>query len=192
MLLYFVNDPWNVFYLLPFFVFGYYVRDLRFSLSRGIIAVLCGLFIIGLCYWSPDYTPWKVDAMAWRTEKSCIGIYVYRTVLGCVGVVVMGHIMVAIRGILGGTQLESLIVNAGRETLAIYVLQSIAVEGLLRKGCYLAYNYVCVRGLDGGCLNLIGYVIAPVVSLFSIGFLLRVVKVIRSRRYTSWFFGFKV
>ena len=49
--LYVVNIPWNMFYLFPFFVVGYYLDNLKFELSGKWIFLAFLVFSICLCFW---------------------------------------------------------------------------------------------------------------------------------------------
>ena len=54
VLLHAVKIPWNLFYLFQFFVFGYYMRNVRFELSRRALCAMCSVFVVLLCFWQPQ------------------------------------------------------------------------------------------------------------------------------------------
>ena len=84
--LYIVKIPWNMFYLFPFFVVGYYLDNLRFELPGKWLFFAFLVFAVGLCFWSPAYTPWHMRALAWKTNSWACLVYAYRTVLALAGI----------------------------------------------------------------------------------------------------------
>lgn len=192
LLLHFVNAPWNLFYLFPFFVVGYYLRDVQFSLTNRRYFALSVAMVTGLCFWSTRYTPWNTKALAWQSDVSVIGVYFYRFILAVIGVFVMAKVFNLIRSLLGETSatVQSL-VFAGRETLAIYILQSILVERVVRMGCGDLWAYLNSTPPQY-VVNLIGYVVAPVFSFVLVVFIGSLVLRIKDYRFLRYIFGFKV
>ena len=192
VLLHFINVPWNLFYLFPFFVVGYYLSDVQFSLSRWCYFASAVVMVAGLCFWSPGYTPWDTGALAWKDDAAVIGVYLYRFILAVVGVFVMAKVFDVIRDLLGQDSIavRSLLL-AGRETLAIYILQSILVERIVRRGCGSLWAYL--NSMPPQCVvNLVGYVVAPLVSFVFIVFIASLVRKIKDYRFLKYVFGFKV
>ena len=189
ILLYMVKVPWNMFYLFPFFVFGYFIQDTRFKLEWKAGAFL---FVVALCFWQATYTPWRTGAFAWKDDSWAIAIYAYRFALAIVGVYVMSGVFDLIREHL--TEMSFIvrtITECGSETLALYILQSIAVERILGRGCDIAWKHYPVV-LSQGCANLIGYVIAPILSFVSIVGLLFVIRFMKRTFVLRYAFGFKI
>lgn len=191
-LLHFVNIPWNLFYLFPFFVVGYFMDSVRFDLSRKAYFIVFVAMVTGLCFWSPGYTPWRMGALAWRGNPTAIGIFVYRFVLAIAGVFVMATVFEVARSLMGeGSFFARIVTDAGRETLAIYILQTIFVERLVRRMCGVMW-----ARLSGApsqpVVNLVGYVLAPMASFLFVVGLNGVIRHMRRIPVLRHSFGFKV
>ena len=190
--LYVVKVPWNMFYLFPFFVFGNYIQDLGFKLKRWEMGGILVLFVVALCFWQTAYTPWRTGAFAWKDDYWAILIYAYRFALGVVGVFVMSRAFELIREHLTGTPfVVRTITECGTETLALYILQSIIIERILRSACDIAWTHYPVV-LPQSVVNLVGYVIAPVLSFVSIVGLLYVIRCIKRTYILKYAFGFRI
>lgn len=83
------------------------------------------------------------------------------------------------------------ITECGSETLALYILQSIVIERLLGMACNIAYKRYPVV-LSNGVVNLVGYVIAPIMSFVAIVGLLHVIRCMRRTFLLKYAFGFKI
>ncbi len=191
VLLYFIHMPWNLFYLFPFFVVGYGLRDLDFRLTKTSFATMVIVFAVGLCFWSAAYSPWRLNDLAWRTDSFAVILYAYRTVLAIAGVYVMNFVFRAVMGYLSRTPLvKSAIVEAGAETLAIYILQAILVERAIGKLLSVVFGRLGISVADW-YVNLVGYVIAPIVAFFVLIVLTRIVRKIKMIPVVRNLFGFK-
>lgn len=189
--LYIVKVPWNMFYLFPFFVVGYCLSDLRFDLSRKWLFFIFLVFSVGLCFWSPVYTPWHIGALAWKTNSWAYLVYAYRTILALAGIIVMSHVFRVIMLHLEGSPfVRHTLILGGAETLAIYILQAIVVERLIKKSCRIVIEHYDFP-FSGDYINLIGYVIAPVVSFFVLWILLAVIRTVKKIPVIKYSFGFK-
>ena len=187
-----IRVPWNLFYLFPFFVVGYYASDVNFNLSKRWYVIFVMVFVAGLCFWSGRYTPWHTDALAWRVNLGVIWIYAYRFALGIVGVVVMKKFFDILRGLAG---VESFVVNViaevGKETLALYILQTILLETATRRIVRLIYAQYTIT-LSQSLVNFVGYVVAPVLSFTIMVVILRIVQAMKSNSLLKHMFGFKM
>lgn len=190
VLLHIFKVPWNMFYLFPFFVVGYYLRDVNVDKKLGWIMSV--VFIVGLCFWESSYTPWSIGAHAWRENPNAFLIYGYRFFLGIAGVYTMGIVFDSIRRLCGEESFfVQVVVGWGRETLALYILQALCVEIGLRL---LLEHFMRLSAVStsGSIVNLIGYFIAPILSFLSLWILFNVVKGLKSRKVLKYAFGFKV
>lgn len=182
--------PWNMFYLFPFFVVGYYLRDVNYG--KKLASIMAVVFIAGLCFWNADYTPWKIGALAWRDNAAAFLVYGFRFVLGISGVCAMGIVFDSIRRLCGEESFfVRVVVGWGRETLALYILQTLCVEIALRLLCEQFWRH-CAISPSGAIMNLIGYLIVPALSFFLVVLLSMVVKRVKSTRLGKYAFGFKV
>ena len=179
--------PWNLFYLFPFFAFGFFLSDVNFRFSRLHMWFLLVILALGLCVWDMSYTPWATNGIAWKINAHVLGVYAYRFVLALVGICVMANVFKMLYGVIG----HGLIVNAGKETLALYILH-IPLFSFIRRVSGL-YMQSIVNILSANLIeNIIGYVIAPCASLFSIWILLGVIKYLRMNRYLRYTLGFRI
>jgi len=108
------------------------------------------------------------------------------------GVFVMAKVFDVIRDLLGDDSVAvRSVVLIGRETLAIYILQSILVERIIRRGCSIVWAYL--NSMPTQCIvNLVGYVVAPFVSFVFIVFIASLVRKIKDYRFLKYAFRFKV
>lgn len=190
VVLHMFNSPWNMFYLFPFFVVGYYLRNIDFGKRSGWIMAV--VFVSGLCFWDTAYTPWKIGALAWRDNPTVLLLYGYRFTLGVVGVCTMGMVFDAIRRLCGvGSFFVRTVSNWGGETLALYILQTLCVEIGVRILCEQLSNRFSIM-LSRQFVNLIGHVVAPVLSFLFLTILFRVVLQMKHTRILKYAFGFKV
>ena len=182
--------PWNMFYLFPFFVVGYYLRAV--SVNNKLSWVMSVAFITGLCFWNISYTPWSTIGVAWRDDPFNIWIYGYRFFLGVAGVCTIGKLFDAILRICSE---DSFFVRSvsmwGRETLALYVLQTLCVEIVVGRLCGIFWRY-CTISVPAAIIHLVGYLIAPALSFVVLIVLFIAIKKIKSTRALKYVFGFKV
>jgi len=182
--------PWNMFYLFPFFCVGYYMKDMRFRVSTKQFVALLMLLSVGMCFWKSDYTPWRCNGIAWRSDINALWIYGYRF---CIAIIA-SYIMVNMFRIIchhTPTRVTQLVLKAGRETLALYVLQFLVIETLLHRLMTIVDTswYACN---PDAVHNLIGYLFAPVISVVTIVSLLKVVEAMKNWKWTKWTFGIKL
>ena len=190
--LYMVKIPWNMFYLFPFFVVGYYLNNLRFELSGKWIFLTFLVFSIGLCFWSPAYTPWHMGALAWKTNSWACLVYAYRTILALAGIIVMSHVFRIIMSHLEEAPfVRHTLIGGGAETLAIYILQAIVVERLVRRTCKIVFDQFDIS-LSSAYVNLVGYIMAPIISFFVLWLLLAIILKIKMMPIGKYLFGFKL
>ena len=191
-LLHIIRIPWNLFYLLPFFVFGYYMRDVQFELPKHVSVITIFLFVILLCFWEASYTPWKTGALAWKGDSAAALIYVYRFTLGIIGVYAIAKCLDMIRNLLGDNSfVVRNVIKWGRETLALYILQSIAVERIAKIMLDAIYKHHPVV-LSQHMVNLIGYVAVPILAFVAIVCLFFVVEKVKCNSLAKYVFGFKM
>ena len=192
ILLHAISIPWNLFYLFPFFVFGYYMRDVRFELTRRAYCIMGVVFVVLLCFWNTSYTPWHVGTLAWKENSAAVLVYVYRLMLGIIGVYVMAKFFDVIRNLLSDNSfIVQTVAGWGKETLSLYIMQSIVVEGIFKKACEIGCRH-CLIDLSQTIVNLVGYVAAPILSFFAIGIMALVVRRVKCISMVRYAFGFKV
>ncbi len=188
LVLHLVYVPWNVFYLFPFFVFGRYLPDLQFRLKHFLPALL--LFVVMLFCWKGVYSPWTLGHDAWKDSWTNLLVYVYRFALGVLGCFVMARVFRWMYG--RDAWLRPLMETCGRQTLAIYIMQSILIERCLGEVVAHLYGWLQLTALPAFVVVLLGYVLAPLVALLTLWLLSRVASWCSSHPYTRRLFGFKV
>ena len=191
--LYFVKIPWNLFYLLPFFIFGYYLKDVRFELTSKSYLVTAVVFVVLLCFCDPAYTPWKINSLAWQMDSLAFVIYFYRFVLAVLGVYVMSKVFDYVSNFIE-IRYPALWVNVcgwGRETLGLYILQAIILEGVLYKIVMFLYKHCKIVVLDP-VVNFVGYVLSPLLSIIFIFIIYWILCKIKAKKLMKNAFGCKV
>jgi fucose 4-O-acetylase-like acetyltransferase len=187
VLMHLIKMPYNLFYLFPFFALGYLCSRLRFSLPEPIEMCLLLAWVLCMCFWHTNYTPWQINGVAWKGDSWVIVIYLYRFVLALLGVHFVWKICDGIRIWLKvDSWMGQVITNAGRESMAMYLLHMfpiLAVKHII---------YACPRVNVPECANIIGYVIAPLISFLISMILFQVVQFIKGSRLLKWTLGFKV
>ncbi len=186
IILHFVSIPWNMFYLFPFFVVGRYLPNINFRLKNFKFFLFAFVFL--LCFWQVKYTPWNFGFDAWQNDSFGIVIYVYRFVLGVLGTYIIANVLKVIYNLNGGGY--SMLVKCGRQTLAIYILQSFFVGYLQRFVTFLVQKYdIAYSQIE---INIIGYIAAPIVALTLLKICSLIVDCFARYRFTKYLFGFKL
>lgn len=180
--------PWNFFYLFPFFVAGYYASHLP-KLYRGWLeVVLLFSLITGLCFWRVQYTPWNLTGVAWQKDAVVIVLYVYRFCLGLLGVHVMWKVYAGLRECLGEeNSIVTLITTAGGKTLQIYILHILILSAVRR-----IISVIPLPPILFASTSIIGYVIAPLISILIIAALLPAIELSKNFVLMKYSLGFKV
>ena len=192
VVLHLADIPYNMFYLFPFFAVGFMLHSVEIRFSAMAMTFLLAIFAVGLCFWSPQYTPWSVTGLAWKQDLGAIGVYCYRFVLALVGICIMMKVFGSLRSLIGvDSWLSNFISVSGKETLALYLMH-IFLFSLLKRICSFAMPHIVEYVAIDNTENLIGYVIAPIVSFLTIFILMIIIRNLRTRRYLAWILGFKV
>lgn len=186
----FIKVPFKLFFLFPFFVVGYHLSNLNFSFKWYVNIFIGIFFIVGVCFWKSAYGMWGTGWDAWKISGNAVLIYVFRFVLGLCGIVVMKQLFTLLYNVLP-MKIVSIINQVGRETLGIYILQGIVIEIILQNGIG-KLDMAIVSGQQMLYHYLVGYLLAPLISLFTIIGLAWIVNKIKATKMTSWMFGYKI
>ncbi len=73
----------NMAYLMPFFVAGYYVEELKISKIQGIVATVA--FCIALFFWDTRYTFWNYGANLLHNTPRTLAVCGFRFAIGILG-----------------------------------------------------------------------------------------------------------
>lgn len=186
LILYTVDIPWNMFYLFPFFILGRYLPNIEFRLSHFMLVFFC--FIMLICFWKGEYSPWVLGYDEWKNDIYSIGIYFYRFTLGVLGTYIAANILKVLYTLNWGG--KSVLIKSGKQTLAIYILQTFIVErffahiirALVERSCF-TYDSIEV--------NIMGYVVAPIIAYTVLIICSMITDKLENYKYTKYVFGFK-
>ncbi len=182
--------PWNLFYLFPFFCVGYYMNNLKFRISAVQFCVLLLLLSTGMCFWKGQYTPWSCGSDVWKIDMNAIWIYGFRFLLAIVATYIVANLFKMLYSHIP-QNISRFVLKAGRETLALYVLQVFVIEILLQK--IMKHVDTSWYDINADVIhNLIGYVVAPAISISTVFILLFVITLVKKSKWTRWIFGLKL
>lgn len=166
------SDLWNLPYLFPYFVLGYYgvIIIKRFNLAAALTA-----FTICLCFWNSTYSIWKAgaDLLHYTPPERLLGIITFRTIIALSGIIVVKELFGMLYDYLEKENhlFLEFIQSCGKQTLALYILQHIVVFSILKR----VVHKICSH-FDFNLFNLneplLGYVLAPWISLIIMWILL--------------------
>lgn len=183
----------NLPYLYPFFLLGYFGFGLDGKVKEDFRKYFVFLFVVLLCFWSKQYTIWKVSSNLRIADTYTLFIIGFRLFIGVVGCIAVMHLFDILFEYMSKRKswLYTFIIKSGKETLALYVCQDYICFIVINK---LASHVRNTLGYNLFNLNesFLGYVIAPTLSLITMVFILRVTDVIKSNRYTAKLLGFKI
>lgn len=185
-LFHYFKVPWNMFYLFPFFCIGF-LSGRPFIVKGRCSILLIIAFVTGLCFWKSAYTPWQVGYDAWKSDAMALAVYAFRFILAVTGAYVMSQLFFRIKDVLT-EKVKTFFIETGKKTLALYVLQTFVVEKALNKVMLLA-NPAFYDIVPDTVHALIGYVIAPLLSVAVIMLLRQIIGLLEKSKYTSWVFG---
>jgi len=179
----------NMAYLMPFFVIGYYTKSLQIRTNQGIVAIL--LFIVAFCFWKTDYTIWNAGANVINNTPQMLAIVCFRLTIGILGIIAALFIFNHLYDRFGNKWLFLTTAKFGKETLALYLTQYVAIEVGLAK-----LMHTITANNNGNPLTdfqiITGYVIAPIVAFVILMALYLFVSILKKYKATRWLFGIKV
>ena len=182
----------NLSYLFPFFLLGYYTQ----SLDRNY-PIVASLFILAICFWQNDYNIWRSGAYLLDKPLYMAKAVSLRFMIGVTGIFAMKMVfdMIYTYYFDKPHELQSAwggqILNVGKETLALYILQAIATYGVLKILMHCSVSYFGYNPLLWNERLLI-YVISPLVAFTIILFSMFIIKQFRRNIYLDKLFGFKL
>lgn len=184
----FINLPlWNLAYLFPFFVLGYYNYGFHCSMNRLYVVLA---FITSLCFWNTEYTVWNSGSCL-TSNYMMIPIVIFRNLIAILG----GYSFIFLSTILFNTINKNsfpfkTIILAGKESLLLYILQCFpfrVCENIMYKIVdYLGFNPISFNK------QFFGYVIAPISSFFLMAILLYMISLMKKNKYTYLLCGPKI
>ncbi len=192
------NDKYNVAFMLPFFVLGYFF-DLFYSKIKNenlkaikILSLVC--FILLLCLWDGKYNVWNAGSYILEDTVFTLYAVILRFTIGLVGCVVMTTIFQKLFEAKNSVSewLVGQITNCGQNTLSIYLLQGFVVEFLFVRFVKI-FNGVVGTNIFTSCMWGLGYVIAPLSAIAMMLLLNCVIEVLKKTpKIGKYLFGFKL
>lgn len=178
----------NISFLFPFFLFGYYSKNIAcVGWKKGLVAL--SLFILLFLFaWNPKYTIWNSGGYVLQNTEFMIRAILTRLAIGLSGIYAATFIWGTLYDLCKKKNITNTFIGIGRETLSLYLLQHIVVEiGLLWFVNYLGISHLLI---DREVI--FGYVIAPIVSIILLLAMYQTVTLMQKYRSTKWMFGFRI
>lgn len=196
LLLHFIEvQPYRIYnlpYLFPFFILGFYAWHL-IEFGRKHFLIVLPVFVTLLCFWRTDYTIWNIGANFFGGFNLMIQAITLRFFIAITGIIVMSVCFDIIFRFLTeyNPQIKTFIVLFGRETLGLYILQGFVVFRLLG---YIVKYIERLFGYNVFASNhmLLGYVVTPLTSMIIIIVLFYFITIIKKYKYFRPLFGFKI
>ena len=187
--LYCINHPlWNLSYLYPFFLLGYWGYFVKRP-KHWIPVIL--LFITLFCFWSPSYNIWNSGSYLIGNPQ-LLGVIIFRMVIAVFGIlsalIIFDYLYPRFQ--MGGGRIYELIIRAGRQTLMLYILQCFP----LRLMENLMYRVISISGFNPLCKiqEFFAYVLAPILSLLMLWILTIIIECMNKNKYLHYLNGFRI
>lgn len=179
---------WNLPYLFPYFVLGYYGFIIKTNYNMPLAITV---FVICLCFWNSSYTVWNAGSNILLGGGIC-RILILRTVVAISGIIVVREIMDILYKYLSQNykSIFDFILLCGKNTLALYILHSILLTQLFSRIVRLICKCFNFNPFNYNEL-LCGYVLAPWISIILMWGLVRFICLCKKYKYTEKLFGFK-
>ena len=190
-LLHCVNlDLCNLPYLFPFFAIGFYMNSIRDGHILEFVA-----FVIMFCFWDPKYTIWSTGSYILDKNSIFYLICLFRFFIGFVGIFSVKLLMDMLYDYLIAHSSYNFIfrhmVDWGKYTLAIYILQNFFVFQLLKRGM-LFVVYSSYKSFFLSNVKFTAYVLAPFLSIMIMLISVVILKFCSNNRYLRYLWGFKI
>lgn len=187
----FPDVPFNLSYLFPFFAVGFFLDINRlFHWPIGVPAAL--VWLVMLCFWTVDYNIWNLDGYLLGAAAAKFGIVSFRLAIAVAGLLAVGCFFCQLYDRVKARQnaLLSLLLDCGRLTLPLYILQQIVIfKGvaplLLALAGRLGHNPLNVHWV------VLAYVVAPLSALLLIYAFVLLVRWTKARKPWAWLWGFR-
>ena len=178
------EPPFNIGYMYPYICIGFYIPVIaqkansknNDKIRQEIILCVFIVFVLLLCFWDNHYNVWSVGSSFVLAKGTQIITILFRFLIGLVGCFCMWFVFNMLH-----KSFPQFIVaffeKAGQNSMMIYILQTIIVEMLLRKGVVylseqLGYNPFVINN------RLLGYFLAPIIGIITIALSLLIINTI--------------
>ena len=192
------NVKYNISYMLPFFVIGYFF-DLFYIKIKGanlkaikIMSFVC--FALLLCLWDGKYNVW--NAGSYILEDTIFTTYavILRFAIGLIGCVVMTVVFEWLFDAKNSVSewLVEQITNCGQNTLMLYLFQGFAVEYLFARAISV-FNRIVGTNIFVTSRWALGWVIAPLSAFITMIALNAIIESLKKTpKIGKYLFGFKL
>lgn len=184
----FPHWQFNLFYLYPFFILGYFSNTFKIRLKCIPFLIL---FIISICFWEPEYSPWETCPTTLNGNLTVV--YLFQFLIGAIGSFVMWRIW---SFIYKSNSIINLITRIGKETMALYILQTIVIEIILSKivrytqnEIWHGVNWITTSQQN---VNILGYLTSPIIAFLTMFVLYKIIRLTKSNIYLAKIWGFKL
>lgn len=163
---------WHVGFLIVPMALGYFYKDISYLINRivdsMIIKIVIGAtFIFLICFWDKEYNIWNAGLRI--SSFNSILVIAFRGIIGILGSITMLCVFKTLYSLTSGDNraLNSIfkgIIDVGKNTFSIYILQTFIVENLFGK--FVEYLIIFL-GFNIFIYNtkLLSFIIAPLFSI---------------------------
>lgn len=185
------NTIYNLPYLFPFFIIGFYAWPLLDKV-RNYVLFFALVFVLDLCFWKSSYNIWNIGANILNGGQVLKAVAL-RSVLALSGIVTIRAVFDILFEFLSNSSsgVEQWIEKFGRETLGIYILQEFVVFRLVAYAVQIAERHIGQNIFAANHL-LLGYFIAPALSFIMLVFFYQLVSWCKSKKYLKYLWGAKI
>ena len=181
---------WNLPYLFPYFVLGYYgvIIKKHYNVAWAII-----VFVTCLCFWKSSYTIWNAGSDILSGGRGLALILTLRTIVAISGIIVIRELMDVLYAYFEKNKKSwfDFIILCGRNTLALYILHSVVliqfVSRIIRVICSFFHDNPFNYNEE-----FLGYILAPLLAILMLWICIYVILWCQNHKYTDKLFGFKV
>ena len=170
----------NMAYLMPFFVAGYYVEELKISKIQGIVATVADVYLV------------KMNSRnLLHNTPHTLAVCGFRFAIGILGSATAVFVLSYLYKRLQNNRLTVMVTQFGKETLAIYLMQYIIVEVGLKELAALYYKWLGANPVIQHPI-VMGYIVAPILAFGLTTIIYWLAVLLKKYKATRWLFGFKI
>lgn len=137
-------DIWNMNFMFPFFVVGFFLPDLTTSFSKLIdnawIKVFSlVIFMILLSFWDSSYMIWSSNGIFLEDTLYTMTVSAYRFVIGLFGCICLFYIIRMLYNAIS-IFIKNEICHFGEESMSIYIIHSFLINSCFESALGMACN----------------------------------------------------
>lgn len=183
---------YNLPYLFPYFVLGFYCFN-QIKDRQRCSPIAFVIFITSLCFWDPSYNIWNAGHDILANGDRLLLPIILRTVLAICGIFVAKWVFEILfrEATTHYPKCCKIICAFGQETLSLYILHAIVLSRIVSKLVTWIQNKMGYNIFADNHL-LLGYVIAPILALILMYVLYKGITICKRYQSIKWVFGFKL